>query len=70
MAELADAQDSDSCPLTSGAGSSPVIRTLKTLIIQGFLFLSFILVFKVEIPYLIYLPFFSCVFSIVFFRDV
>ena len=26
MAELADAQDSDSCPRKSGAGSSPVIR--------------------------------------------
>ena len=27
MAELADAQDSDSCPGNGGAGSSPVIRT-------------------------------------------
>ncbi len=29
MAELADAQDSDSCPGNGGAGSSPVIRTKK-----------------------------------------
>ncbi len=31
MAELADAQDSDSCPIIGGAGSSPVIRSRKTL---------------------------------------
>ncbi len=31
MAELADAQDSDSCPSIGGAGSSPVIRSRKTL---------------------------------------
>ena len=32
MAELADAQDSDSCPNIGGAGSSPVIRSQKAVV--------------------------------------
>ena len=39
MAELADAQDSDSCPIFGGAGSSPVIRMVKPLSCQGFFFI-------------------------------
>lgn len=29
---MADAQDSDSCPRKSGVGSSPIVRSVKTLI--------------------------------------
>ncbi len=45
MAELADAQDSDSCPNIGGAGSSPVIRIKKPLIFQGF-FISYLNICK------------------------
>lgn len=35
---MADAQDSDSCPFSGGVGSSPIFRSVKPLIFQGFYF--------------------------------
>lgn len=35
---MADAQDSDSCPFSGGVGSSPIFRSAKPLISQGFYF--------------------------------
>ena len=39
MAELADALDSGSSEHYAHAGSSPVIRIIKALCLQGFIFL-------------------------------
>lgn len=33
---MADAQDSDSCPRKSGVGSSPIVRSVKTLVKSSF----------------------------------
>ena len=33
---MADAQDSDSCPLIGGVGSSPIFRSVNPLIFKGF----------------------------------
>ena len=35
---MADAQDSDSCPLSGGVGSSPIFRSLNLLNFKGFYF--------------------------------
>ncbi len=35
---MADAQDSDSCPLIGGVGSSPIFRSVNPLIFKGFNF--------------------------------